>query len=498
MSDEQQPLIFNGINGATGNYLLPEMSAQQISQIVRGEPLDEEFLKELNWRYRQATIAHLGLEEGRDPKNLAESGWGIVFAYEDADQVDAIKEALSPLLKLREKQAGGRNTRRQFKAGHADTEGGLYQEFDGPASVRPGESKNQWLARHGGAPGPVVPPIVPYYLLLVGSPERIPYRFQYQLGVQHAVGRIHFETLEEYARYADSVIAAETAQKKRQRRAVFFGVHNKGDVATSQSTQQLVVPLAASIQADQPSWKVETVLKDEATKARLGELLGGNDTPDFLFTASHGMGFPKDDPRQLTHQGALLCQDWPGPIQWPRQQPIPEDYYFSGNDVVEDARLHGLISFHFACYGAGTPQLDDFAHQAFRGRVDIAPHAFVAQLPQRLLAHPRQGGALAFVGHVERAWTYSFLWDRAGQQTAVFKSTLKRLMEGHPIGSALEFFPERFAEISVMLNDQLEDIKFGARADDIELSGLWTANNDARSYVIIGDPAVRLGIDQSG
>jgi hypothetical protein len=479
MSDEQQHLIFNGINGATGSYLLPDMSPQQISQIARGEPLDEELLKELAWRYRQATMATLGLEEGRDPKKLAESGWGIVFAYEDADQVDDIKEALTPLLNLRKEQAGE-----------------LYKEFVGTASVRPRESKNQWLARHGAGPGPVDPTKVSYYLLLVGNPERIPYRFQYQLGVQYAVGRIHFETLEEYARYAGSVVAAETGQKKSHGRAVFFGVHNKGDLATSQSAQQLVVPLAESIAADQTIWTVETVLKEEATKDRLGKLLGGAETPSILFTASHGMGFPKEDSRQLIHQGALLCQDWPGPLQWPTQQPIPEDFYFSGNDIGRDARLHGLISFHFACYGAGTPQLDDFAHQAFKERVDIAPHAFVAQLPQRLLAHPKQGGALAFVGHVERAWTYSFLWDRAGQQITVFKSTLKRLMEGYPLGSAFEPFPERFAEISVMLNSELEDIKFGARVDDLELAGLWTANNDARSYVIIGDPAVRLNVEQ--
>lgn len=467
----------NGINGDSGNYLVPPISPQVLSDIACGEQIDEKHSKELScWWNNYAGQDKLGPIEGVDPKILSEAGWGVIFAQSDSE-AEAIKEALGELLDLRREQAGK-----------------YYKEYFGIDGYRHDESKLEFLARYGAGPGPADPNNVPYYLLIIGSPELISYRFQYQLDVQYAVGRLHFEKPEDYANYARTVVNAETGKMKFSRRAVFFGVQNQNDTATNLSSQHLVQPLAESTASEQKNWSVQTLLKENAGKKQLEQFLGGNEAPAFLFTASHGMGFNNGSPRQLAHQGALVCQDWMGPNA---QGPVSPDHYFSADDVSENACLSGLISFHFACFSAGTPMTDEFVSKTLK--IPIAPRPFVAQLPQRLLSRPNGCGALAFIGHIERAWGYSFIWESAGPQLQVFKSTLKRLMEGHPVGSALEYFNQRYAEISTDLTDLVkESNEFNLTPNEKKVAKLWMANNDARNYVIIGDPAVRFPMDANG
>ncbi len=474
MTDDM--LYFNGINGESGMLDLPPMTGQELAGFIQGQNPPAN-LNELRNRYRQATTKTLGVKEGVNPLKLEESGWGVIFAH-DADP--AVKAALKELIDLRRAQAGP-----YFK---------IYEGGDG---YRPGESKTDFLARHGAGPGPADPDRVPYYLLIVGSPQQIPYQFQSQLDVQYAVGRICFDSPPEYASYAHSVAVCEQGQVKLPRQAAFFGVANEGDRATQLSANSLVAPLNTRFQARLKDWQVSGYLADQASKAQLTHLLGGDQTPAVLFTASHGMSFPIDSPRQLRHQGALLCQDWPGPQKWGDHGAIPPEFYFSEDDLPADVGLLGSVAFFFACYGAGTPLNDEFAQQAFKQRTAIAPYPFMARLPARLLSHPA-GGALAVIGHVERAWGYSFQWQNAGEQTTVFDSSLQRLFKGHPVGSAFEYFNERYAELSTVLNDELQEITFGKKPDPYQLAGMWTANNDARGYSIIGDPAVRLAVAPPG
>jgi hypothetical protein len=174
------------------------------------------------------------------------------------------------------------------------------------------------------------------------------------------------------------------------------------------------------------------------------------------------------------------------------KSPIPEEFYLAGRHVLNDASVEGLIAFFFACYGGGTPKLDDFAHLVEGPQATIAPKAFVVSLPKRLLAHPA-GGALAVIGHVERAWTYSFMWEGAGEQSGVFENALTALANGKRIGSVMEYFNSRYSQLSSDLIIELENRKYylpgrpesETRAEDETLAGIWTSNNDARSYVVL-------------
>jgi len=467
----EDEFVFNGVDADTGSYLFPRTRLGRVASAAKGEQQDPAHLGDLSARASDETVNHLTTVYGRNPERLDEVGWALVAADDVGPE---IIEALALLRDRRRDQAGA-----------------LYRELCGPAAgVHVGESSQSFLLRHEVDPNDIADPEqLPYYVLLVGSPDRAAFSLQYQLGVQRAVGRLHFDTPAQYAHYAENVVAAETALAPAgmPRRVHVFAARNPGDLPTALSASRLAYPLAQGLEA---SAGVTSDIGETATKRRLSELIHGDSRLDILFTATHGLGTA--GPRQRDIQGALLCQDWQGPLQGP----LTGAEYLSGADLDDDLPISATAVFSFGCYSAGTPHATDFTDVP--APAASADQPFVARLAQRLLAHPR-GGCLAFVGHVDRAWNCSFLWKGVKPRILPFTSTIEAFLDGAPLGMAMEYVSAKYATTASELTNLLHEIRaYERNVDDRELAQLWLATNDARNFLVVGDPAIRVQAQSPG
>ena len=462
--------VTNGINALTGTYDLSARSMAEFAHVAQSDEISNAEARRMKSKVEYGKARHLGTIEGVDPKQLSESGWGVIFpAIMDPE----IYRQLQPLLEHRKHQAEH-----------------LYYEYRDVEGYLTNESKNEFLERHGAGVGPVDPEFVPYYLLLVGGPTEIPFDFQYQLDVDYAVGRLYFDNIEDYGVYARSVINTEQrGMIKDAPKLTLAGTTHADDPLTKVSRDNLILPLANKLNRKHSTWEVETLVNEDAKKPKLMERLAGPRRASLFFSATHGMMLPCGHERQRNEQGGLICGEWPGPKRF--SGPLPKSHFLVGDDLKDSDSLEGLIAFFFNCFGAGTPQRDDFWFRKKGEKKKMAPAGFIARLPQQMLAHPK-GGALAVVAHVERSYTHSFTWGKAGSQIQAFSSTLTRLMNGFPIGAALEYINMRYAALATELAAILAKARRGKQPDPEYLIRIWSAGNDAKNYILLGDPAVRI------
>lgn len=401
-----------------------------------------------------------------DREALEETGWAVIFTE---DTPLESREALRPLLEYRRHQAGQHYSELTFERG---------------------ESKERFLAKHGSGPGPADPGRVPYYLLLVGDPEAIPFKVQYQLGLQYRVGRLDFDSADHLQNYAIAAIESERSVTKRI--GTFFGASHFGDKASNLAVSRLVEPLADYVSQSFTSWEVRLVKNEGATKERLNSELANAQRAAFWFIVSHGLGFHSGHQRQKLHQGSIICSNWEG-----RHRPVKNESLFTVDDLPQNIDLRGTIFFYFGSYSAGTARVNGLEQftTAWGVPIEQAPLDFVSGLAKGLLG--RKNGALGFIGHVNEAWSTSFQWRSVGPQTQVFESALRHLVEADRLGAALAPFSQRYAELSsdlslAMLSQQPADT--GDAEHDLAM--LRKAVIDARNYILLGDPAAKVRFEE--
>lgn len=426
-----------GVNGDTGEACF--LTGAKLLELVR------------QWRG-----AGRRLRDRIPPGDLAQAGWGVVFP---SDGDPNIRAALAPLLRHRQEQAGE-----------------LFQEL----SYRKGEGVAVFRSRLRTGFGPVDPNKIPYYLLLVGDPSEIPHGFQAGLDIPHAVGRLVLPSVEAYSRYAEAVRDAERAAGAHAAKLAIFGPTHEGDKATKLCEERMTTPLSEVFARRSGGQLERAVIGHTATQNAFLELLE-SPAASLVLAAGHGVYYDVGHHLQRRLQGSLVCADWPR-----KGAPIEMDHILESSVIPSTMSLAGRIFFFFGCYTAGTPQLNSFDPGPRAQRRLLTETPFSANLPQVLL----ERGALAVIAHVDQAFPDAFLWEKYGQ-LGIFEDALASMLDGNPVGLALEGFGERYAQIAVEMVESQNELGDGDIASLTPLL-LWTAYHDARGIAVLGDPAVRL------
>lgn len=468
-----QQYFFNGID-PDGIYLFEESSTEQVFKLAQSEfeKIPDDDQKRFRYLSTNKEKAFYGFDAPLH--DLSEAGWGVIV-HENLGE-----EILFEIEKLR-----------VHRKVHSNIPDKLCPEIIKLSGI---PDYRSFLAEMNVSPGFGSVERLPYYLLIAGGPELIPFRFQYELATEYAVGRIAFKTGEGYRAYIDQLIEYELATTvPTEREIAFWSPANIEDQATSISSRFLVNPLYDDFDPSinfQKEMFIGNKPGREANKRNLAGLLMRKKAPTLLFTASHGLGHKNiDSEEKVLLQGALVTQDWE------RGKPIETDMLLSGEDLKRGANLHGMVHFAFACFGAGTPAQDDYEKETSSTnlRPYTSKYSFVSHLASQELEH----GALAFIGHVDRTWAFSFIGERQLHLEGFERAIRNMLLEERawPIGHCLRDIYDRALHLSKSLLEDLHDMKFGRSFPPRAITNKWVERNDARAYTLIGDPAVRLRVN---
>ncbi len=336
---------------------------------------------------------------------------------------------------------------------------------------------------------------VPRYVLIVGDPDLIPFKFQSLLDSAGFVGRIDFDSREQITSYINKILRLEQNKSTLASREVFaMGTDFGPSDPTFYSAKYLVKPISEYV-SSKLHFKTKTLLGEQASKSNLMQSLKQN-KPALVFTASHGAGFLNENfLTQKKLNGAIYCQGG-------EDMPL-DDILFTSYDIpVDEGFLEGAIFFQFACFGYGTPSQSDFQHWQ-QGRVQISSQqGFVSDMPKTLLAHDR--GPIAYIGHVDLAWLQGFDDPKNpdplhgyDNRIVPFIDSCRSLLSAEPVGRSLEEMNKRYDIENAVIVNRIDQAKKQSEFSEklyTSIAEEFILRSDAQNYMLLGDPAVKINV----
>lgn len=340
------------------------------------------------------------------------------------------------------------------------------------------------------------------FQLVLGDLDQVPFAIQEVQSIDGFVGRLCFPDEAGYGAYVDKVLRAARAPRRGPGRVVMHAAHD-GSAALDIGVAGLFQPGEAMLRAELEGGRLaaSSLLAHAAPmqpgKALLLDRASAAD-PGVLFTLSHGLGAPPEGWRSADEQRASQ-----GAMQ------LGSEAQLNGDDLATGRFMPDGLWLMFACFGAGTPAESVYAHwlaQLRRGRqpTDLtrtlamgAP--FIARLPQKVLANP--DGPLAFVGHVDLAWTHSFRDSEDPDQVRAgrFMRVLASALAGDPVGIAFQQLARSVLEadrelIAAYAQQAAAGAGAALDADAVQRAVLWMRRQDLAGFILLGDPAATLPV----
>jgi hypothetical protein len=401
------------------------------------------------------------------PGDIRAQGWGVLAPA--GKRGDELLAAIDPLVKFRTQVQGSTSYLYRTERGD-DVMSWVRDNF---------ESKPENLR--------------PRYLLVLGNPSEVSIDLQRALAPLAGVGRLDFDDDAHYTAYAEKAIASEGRRRAELRASVYFG--DDGSPATAKAETNLIAPCMRAFQ-ELVEERLTRLSNRELFRGGKEELVKSARQAELLFTVSHGLGDKMSYADRTKQQGALLAGD----------------DLFTAADVANGEFLSGGLWMMLACYGLGTPQLsvfrpwikdlysrtslaEDQLAKITAGELLDSEAPFTAALPKMALANPE--GPLAVIGHMDMAWSYSYMQDGQPRFDRLFES-LRSMLRELPVGYALEKLMQQCVYASDQLTALYEhqtNFERGAVSEALEpqrIPRAWMLRQDLRGYMLLGDPAVRL------